>query len=101
MKFNLAKINNNNTYYKELEKRVTNSRNEISSTLYTELKKNTPVKTGHAKRNWKLDQNVNENLDVITNSATYLKYLNDGTAEIRPRRFIEKSVKDTKRKEKI
>ena len=92
---------NNNTYYKELEKRVSNSRNEISSTLYTELKKNTPVKSGRAKRNWKLDQNVNENLDVITNSATYLKYVNDGTAEIRPRRFIEKSVKDTKRKEKI
>ena len=66
MKFNLAKINNNNTYYKELEKRVTNSRNKISSTLYTELKKNTPFKTGHAKRNWKLDQNVDENLDVIT-----------------------------------
>lgn len=100
MKFNLAKINNN-TYYKELEKRVANSRNKISSTLYTELKKNTPVKTGHAKRNWKLDINVNENLDVITNSATYLKYVNDGTAKIRPRRFIEKSIKDTKRKEKL
>jgi len=66
----------------EAEKQV----NLRKQKLLSELKAATPVDTGNARDSWVLRGNT------IVNEVEYMSYLNEGTSNQAPSRFIERTV---------
>jgi len=77
----------------EIRKFATQEANELVDDLYRTIKANTPVDSGAAKAAWETEQ-VNKLGDIgeIGNPKDYLKYVEDGTVHIAPRKFITRSI---------
>lgn len=54
--------------------------------LVVKLQKATPVDTGRAAAGWKREG------DAIVNEVEYIDYLNEGSSQQAPARFVEKTV---------
>lgn len=55
--------------------------------LVTELKDNTPIDTGLARKSWSYSKK--EKSFLITNDTEYIQYLNEGSSKQAPAFFIE------------
>jgi hypothetical protein len=62
------------------------NKSKILNSLINRLIEATPIDTGNAKENWKLESNK------IINETEYISYLNEGSSQQAPRFFIEKTV---------
>lgn len=85
------KISNINAEFQKLQKLTDkelkeNSKSVVKS-LETELVLATPIDTGFARKSWSMTE-TKKGFDV-TNSATYIEYLNEGSSQQAPARFIE------------
>jgi HK97 gp10 family phage protein len=58
--------------------------------LKEDLKNNTPIDTGFARDSWQMT--VNKDTVNLTNTAPYIKYLNQGTSQQAPALFIESTA---------
>lgn len=76
-------------------KQVTDDvKDEILTTLQSELKRRTPIDTGQARRGW---QRRN---DTIDNRVPYIGLLEEGRSKQAPRGFTQQAVKATLNKRK-
>lgn len=118
MKINMKDMNSVKKYAESLRNRTISVEKKFISYFLKSLYQNTPKQSGTGARSWmaainspdavstpyflnpetsisalKLGQTV-----YVTNVCGYLKYVNDGTANIAPTRFIELSFDDSFRK---
>ena len=68
--------------FNEVDKGYQNLLAEVASTLETNLKSLTPVRTGRAQAGW--HKTVTANQAVVENSVPYVPYLDKGTTKMKP-----------------
>lgn len=71
---------------KELERRLDKLPAVIASETINELRKATPVDTGHLRDSWNIDF-ASPNNTIIDNRADYAAYVELGTDKMAPRLF--------------
>ena len=73
-----------------VNKEIANKKIEEMDKLVIKLKAATPVLTGKAADGWKRENNS------IVNEVEYIDYLNDGSSQQAPARFIEQTLLEHK-----
>lgn len=85
------KISNINAEFEKLQKLTNKELKDKSKLVVNNLEKDlisaTPIDTGFARESWKVAESKT-GFD-ITNSAPYIEYLNEGSSQQAPARFIE------------
>lgn len=82
----MIKIKLKGDFLKEFSKLTEKAKLEKMSKLVDALKEATPVDTGNARDNWKIEGNS------IVNEVEYIEYLNQGSSVQAPQNFIEKTL---------
>lgn len=82
----MIKIKFKGDFLKEFSKLTEKAKLEKMSKLVDALKEATPVDTGNARDNWKIEGNS------IVNEVEYIEYLNQGSSIQAPQNFIEKTL---------
>lgn len=82
-----------NSLMRDIEKFAVDETNEFIQDLENVIVSKTPVKTGAARAAWD-SKEIDRLGDVgeVGNPKDYVKYVNDGTIHISPRKFIEVSI---------
>jgi len=91
-----GKLLNVDRVFNAIERELSRLGTRIATNALQELKKVTPVKTGKAKRNWKLRRGANpsqasQNVDkttVVSNRTPYIGLLERGRSKQSPRGMI-------------
>lgn len=73
-----------------LDEQVRQKLEDTAHKALSTLKSNTPVDTGEAQASWEVEVDVNK--VSIKNDKDYILLVNNGTSEIAPRHFIERSL---------
>jgi len=80
--------------FEDLDDHILDQVNVFAEDLYEDIRENTPVDTGQARRGWELERaNKTSRNAQVGNDVEHVKYLEFGTANIEPRRFIQRSIK--------
>lgn len=96
MKVDLTSASSLNKYFHVLETRVENISDNFAKDIMTELKINTPKRTGKLANSYSIEKQEDELL--IKNDAGYCKFVNYGTSKQQGQHFIEKSIELAKLK---
>lgn len=71
----------------QIKKEINTSKAALLNSLVVKLKDNTPVDTGFARDNWRVDESGN-----IVNDAPYIDRLNRGSSKQAPAYFVEATL---------
>lgn len=71
---------------------------QLAADVETEIKKNTPIKTGNARRNWQ--KTVGSKTFDVTNKVPYIERLEAGASRQAPKGMIGPTLKTIKGKYK-
>jgi len=69
---------------------ITSMVSEMGDDFYEEVKKNTPVDTGLAKRSWK--KSKSKNSTVINNKQPYISELDEGKSKQAPHGMVKPAI---------
>lgn len=81
---------------KELEAALTKAVKEVSESVYTAARANTPVKTGNARKNW--TKTVKDKNFAVENRVPYIERLEAGSSKQAPRGIIMPTLTQVKGK---
>lgn len=86
-----------------LKKSINGDINAFFDDLVAELRRNTPVDTGRARRGWtkttdKPGLAISNQRIVVDNQVPYIIYLEEGSSKQAPNGIINKSISNTLRK---
>ena len=82
--------------FDDLEQFIVQESNELAQDILEGVKRDTPVNTGRARRGWAIERaTALEQQAQVGNDVEYVKYLEFGTANTEPLRFIQRNIKQS------
>jgi hypothetical protein len=92
MKLTIEGLSEIDSFLKQVTQEV---KDEILTTLQSEIKRRTPIDTGRARKGWQRRK------DSIRNDVPYIGYLEQGHSKQAPRGFTNQAVTATLSKRKL
>lgn len=81
---------------RELDRALAKTITEVADEVFVDIRANTPIKTGNARRNW--TKKVTENNFLVQNRVPYIERLEAGASRQAPKGIIGPTLEQIKGK---